>query len=65
MYSRRTAIWSAKSTSATPIEDSGRISRGNAIFLMRFAFSSTDREPPETDAENRFQASSPDSRYTG
>ena len=55
----RTPIWSTKSTIATPIEDSGRISRGNAIFLTRFALSSTAREPVETDAENRFQANSP------
>ena len=58
----RTPIWSTKSTSATPIEDSSRISRGNAIFLTRFALSSTAREPLETDAENRFQANSPESR---
>src|SRR5687767_7339303 len=43
----------------------GRISRGKATFFTRFALSTTDLDPELTEVENRFQASSPDRRYTG
>ena len=45
MNARSTADCSTKSKSATPTADSGRISRGNAIFFTRLALSITDREP--------------------
>ena len=65
MKRRSTADCITKSTRATPIADSGRISRGNATFFTRFALSITEREPCRSAAENRFHASSPESRNTG
>ena len=65
MNSRNTALCSTKSKRATPTEESGRISRGNATFFTRFALSITALDPDSSDAENRFHASRPESRNTG
>ena len=65
MNTSSTADCNTKSTAATPIADSGRISRGNATFFTRLALSSTDREPCSSEALNRFHASRPDNRNTG
>ena len=65
MNTRKTADCSAKSNSATPTDDRGRISLGNAIFFTRFALSITDRDPACNALETKFHASNPDSRNTG
>ncbi len=65
MNSSRTADWSTKSNSATPIAERGRISRGNATFFTRFALSITDRDPAWSALDRKFHASSPDSKNTG
>src|SRR4051812_10602183 len=60
-----TVPWRAKSTSADPIDASGRTSRGKYTFLTRFALSITERTALESVVEYRFHASKPESRYTG
>src|SRR3954463_16219018 len=60
-----TVPWSAKSTSAEPIEASGSTSRGKYTFLTRFALSITERTALVVDVEYRFHARRPESRYTG
>src|SRR5919198_4512589 len=60
-----TRVCRTKSTRAVPMEASGRSSRGKYTLLMRFPLSTTERAAKLSELLNRFQARSPDSRYTG
>jgi hypothetical protein len=54
-----------KSTSEAPIAESGSTSRGKYTFRTRLELSMIERVATFTDAENTFQARSPERMKTG